>query len=54
LSWKTFKDLSEVQARRSAVVADSEKKLLEAKEKMKQGKRAAFQRKLEMVEAGGI
>jgi len=47
-----LKDLSEVQARRSAVVADSEKKLLEAKERMKQGKRAAFQRKLEMIEAG--
>ena len=47
-----LKDLSEVQARHSAVVADSEKKLLEAKEKMKQGKRAAFQRKLEMIEAG--
>ncbi|MBL8322260.1 MAG: hypothetical protein JNJ93_08325, partial [Acinetobacter sp.] len=38
--------------RRSAVVADSERKLLEAKEKMRQGKRAAFQRKLEMIEAG--
>ena len=47
-----LKDLSEVQARRSAVVADSERKLLEAKEKMRQGKRAAFQRKLEMIEAG--
>jgi hypothetical protein len=49
-----LKDLSEVQARRSAVVADSERKLLEAKEKMKQGKRAAFQRKLEMIEAGEL
>lgn len=47
-----LKDLSEVLARRSAVVAGSEQKLLEAKAKMKEGKRAAFQRKLEIIEAG--
>lgn len=47
-----LKDLSEVLARRSAVVAGAEQKLLEAKAKMKEGKRAAFQRKLEIIEAG--
>ena len=47
-----LKDLSEVQARRTAVVSDAERKLEEAKAKMKEGKRAAFQRKLEMIEAG--
>ena len=31
---------------------DAERKLEEAKAKMKEGKRAAFQRKLEMIEAG--
>lgn len=49
-----LKDLSEVLARRSAVVAGSEQKLLEAKAKMKEGKRAAFQRKLEIIEAGEV
>ena len=49
---KDLKDLSEVQARRTAVVSDAERKLEEAKAKMKEGKRAAFQRKLEMIEAG--
>ena len=49
-----LKDLSEVLARRSAVVAGAEQKLLEAKEKMKEAKRAAFQRKLEMIEAGEV
>ncbi|MNW06068.1 hypothetical protein D3C71_2024140 [compost metagenome] len=41
-----------MQARRTAVVSDAERKLQEAKEKMKEGKRAAFQRKLEIIEAG--
>ena len=49
-----LKDLSEVQARRTAVVSDAERKLQEAKEKMKEGKRAAFQRKLEIIEAGEV
>ena len=49
---KDLKDLSEVQSRRTAVVSDAERKLEEAKAKMKEGKRAAFQRKLEMIEAG--
>lgn len=47
-----LKDQSEVQARRSAVVAGAEQKLLEAKQAMKAGKLAAFQRKLEIIEAG--
>lgn len=47
-----LKDQSEVQARRSAVVAGAEQKLLEAKQAMKEGKLAAFQRKLEIIEAG--
>jgi hypothetical protein len=49
-----LKDLSEVQARRTAVVSDAERKLEEAKAKMKEGKRAAFQRKLEIIEAGEV
>jgi len=47
-----LKDQSEMQARRSAVVAGAEQKLLEAKQAMKEGKLAAFQRKLEIIEAG--
>ena len=49
-----LKDLSEVQARRTAVVSDAERKLQEAKEKMKEGKRLAFKRKIEMIEAGEV
>jgi hypothetical protein len=49
-----LKDQSEVQARRSAVVAGAEQKLLEAKQAMKEGKLAAFQRKLEIIEAGEV
>ena len=51
---KDLKDLSEVQSRRTAVVSDAERKLEEAKAKMKEGKRAAFQRKLEIIEAGEV
>ena len=49
-----LKDLSEVQARRTAVVSEAERKLEEARAKMKAGKRAAFQRKLEIIEAGEV
>jgi len=49
-----LKDQSEIQARRSAVVAGAEQKLLEAKQAMKEGKLAAFQRKLEIIETGEV
>lgn len=47
-----LKDQSEVQSKRSAVIADSEEKLRIAKEKMASDKKAAFARKVAMIEAG--
>ncbi|KYQ82522.1 hypothetical protein AWW72_18115 [Acinetobacter sp. NRRL B-65365] len=47
-----LKDQSEVQSKRSAVIADAEEKLRLAKEKMAADKKAAFARKVAMIEAG--
>ncbi|RSN83346.1 hypothetical protein EA770_07060 [Acinetobacter baumannii] len=47
-----LKDQTEVQSKRSAVIADSEEKLRIAKEKMASDKKAAFARKVAMIEAG--
>ncbi|RZG79649.1 hypothetical protein [Acinetobacter venetianus] len=47
-----LKDQSEVQAKRSAVINDAEERMKIAKEKMATDKRAAFARKLAMIEAG--
>ncbi|WP_151742746.1 MULTISPECIES: hypothetical protein [unclassified Acinetobacter] len=47
-----LKDQTEVQSKRSAVIANSEEKLRLAKEKMAADKKAAFARKVAMIEAG--
>ncbi|NNP70425.1 hypothetical protein [Acinetobacter sp. Ac_5812] len=52
LTEEDLKDQSEVQSKRSAVIAGAEEKLKLAKEKMAEEKKAAFARKLAMIEAG--
>ncbi len=47
-----LKDQSEVQAKRSATISDAEERMRIAKEKMATDKKAAFARKLAMIEAG--
>lgn len=47
-----LKDQTEVQSKRSAVIAGAEEKLRLAKEKMAADKKAAFARKVAMIEAG--
>ncbi len=47
-----LKDQSEIQSKRSAVVAGAEERMRLAKEKMATDKKAAFARKLAMIEAG--
>ncbi|WP_335951282.1 hypothetical protein [Acinetobacter beijerinckii] len=47
-----LKDQSEIQSKRSAVVAGAEERMRIAKEKMATDKKAAFARKLAMIEAG--
>ncbi|MCH7335201.1 hypothetical protein [Acinetobacter sp. NIPH 2699] len=47
-----LKDQSEIQSKRSAVIANSEERMKAAKEKMATDKKAAFTRKLAMIEAG--
>lgn len=47
-----LKDQSEVQSKRSAVVSGAEERMRLAKEKMTTDKKAAFARKLAMIEAG--
>ncbi|WPE82779.1 hypothetical protein SB581_07360 [Acinetobacter baumannii] len=49
-----LKDQAEVQSKRSAVIAGAEEKLRLAKEKMAADKKAAFARKVAMIEAGDI
>ncbi|ENU27050.1 hypothetical protein [Acinetobacter modestus] len=52
LTEEDLKDQSEIQAKRSAVVAGAEERMRLAKEKMATDKKAAFARKLAMIEAG--
>ena len=47
-----MKDQSEVQAKRSATISDAEERMRIAKEKMATDKKAAFARKLALIEAG--
>lgn len=47
-----LKDQSEIQSKRSAVVAGAEERMRLAKEKMATDKKAVFARKLAMIEAG--
>ena len=47
-----MKDQSEVQAKRSATIAGAEERMRIAKEKMATDKKAAFARKLALIEAG--
>ena len=47
-----LKDQSEVQAKRSATISDAEERMRIAKEKMATDKKAAFARKLALIEAG--
>lgn len=49
-----LKDLAEVQSRRSAVIESAKGRLEAAKAKMAADKRAAFERKVAMVEAGDM
>ena len=52
LTEEDLKDQSEVQAKRSATIAGAEERMRIAKEKMATDKKAAFARKLAMIEAG--
>lgn len=52
LTEEDLKDQSEVQAKRSATISDAEERMRIAKEQMKSDKRAAFARKLALIEAG--
>lgn len=52
LTEEDLKDQSEIQSKRSAVVAGAEERMRLAKEKMATDKKAAFARKLAMIEAG--
>lgn len=49
-----LKDQSEIQAKRSAAIDGAEERMKIAKEKMATDKKAAFARKLAMIEAGEI